>query len=56
MAGMPAAAHAAAQVEATREDPSGRMALATLTYRGPYGDARRDLPFRRAALSFMRWR
>ena len=24
-------------------------------YRGPHGDARQHLPFRRAALSFMRW-
>lgn len=50
-----AAARAAAQVEATRDDPVGRLTLMTLTYRGPYGDAPRHLPFRRAALSFMRW-
>ncbi len=35
--------------------PAGRLALVALTYRGPYGDAPRHLPFRRAALSFMRW-
>ena len=50
-----AAARAAAQVEATREDPAGRIALLNVTYRGPYGDAPQHLPFRRAALSFMRW-
>jgi hypothetical protein len=50
-----AAARAAAQVEATREDPAGRIALLTVTYHGPYGDAPQHLPFRRAALSFMRW-
>lgn len=50
-----AAARAAAQVDATRDDPAGRMALLTLTYRGPDGDAPQHLPFRRAAVSFMRW-
>ena len=50
-----AAARAAAQVEAVRDDPAGRRALVALTYRGPYGDASRHLPFRRAALSFMEW-
>ena len=50
-----AAERAAAQVEATRDDPSGRLALLSVTYRGPYGHAPQHLPFRRAALSFMRW-
>ena len=50
-----AAARAAVQVEATREDPAGRIALLALTYRGPYGDAPQHLPFRRAAMAFMRW-
>ncbi len=50
-----AAARAAAQVEGTRDDPAGRLALLSEAYRGPYGDAQRHLPFRRAALSFMRW-
>ena len=50
-----AAERAAEQVEATRDDPAGRLTLMSETYRGPYGDAPRHLPFRRAALSFMRW-
>lgn len=50
-----AAARAAAQVEATRDDPAGRIALVKQTYRGPYGEAPQHLPFRRAALSFMGW-
>ncbi len=54
-AAVSAAARAAAQVEAVRDDPAGRMALMSAAYRGPYGDASRHLPFRRAALSFMRW-
>ena len=53
--GPSAAARAAAQVEATRDDPAGRLALLSATYRGPYGHAPQHLPFRRAALSFMRW-
>ncbi|HEY6731640.1 MAG TPA: hypothetical protein VI039_11525 [Solirubrobacterales bacterium] len=40
---------------AVRDDPWGRVALASATYGGPTGDAPRHLPFRRAALSFMRW-
>lgn len=50
-----AIAVAAWQVAAVRDDPPGRLALAGLTYRGPTGRAPRHLPFRRAALSFMRW-
>ena len=50
-----AAERAAAQVETTVDDPAGRLALMSVTYRGPYGDAPRHLPFRRAALSFMHW-
>ena len=46
---------AEAQVAAVRDDPAGRMALLARTYRGPTGRAARHLPFRRAALSFMRW-
>ena len=38
-----------------RDDPSGRLALIAQTYHGPTGHAPRHLPFRRAALSFMRW-
>jgi hypothetical protein len=50
-----AAAVATAKVAAVRDDPGGRLALASATYRGPTGDAPRHLPFRRAAMSFMRW-
>jgi hypothetical protein len=46
---------AEAQVAAVRDDPSARLALLVRTYHGPTGRARRHLPFRRAALSFMRW-
>ena len=38
-----------------RDDPAARLALAARTYRGPTGQAPRHLPFRRAAMSFMRW-
>jgi hypothetical protein len=50
-----AAAWAGAQVAAVRDDPAARLSLIARTYRGPAGDAPRHLPFRRAALSFMRW-
>ncbi len=50
-----AVAWAHAQVDAVRNDPRGRLALIEQTYRGPTGRAPRHLPFRRAALSFMRW-
>jgi hypothetical protein len=50
-----AADWAAAQVIAVRDDPAARLALVTTTYRGPAGRAPRHLPYRRAALSFMRW-
>lgn len=50
-----AAAVAAAKVAAVRDDPTERLALASSTYKGPTGDAPRHLPFRRAAMSFMRW-
>jgi uncharacterized protein YbjT (DUF2867 family) len=46
---------AEAQVAAAREDPAERVALITRTYHGPTGRAPRHLPYRRAALSFMRW-
>jgi hypothetical protein len=38
-----------------RDDPAGRLALTSRAYNGPFGDAPRHLPFRRASLSFMRW-
>jgi hypothetical protein len=43
------------QVAAARDDPAARLALLVRTYHGPTGRAPRHLPFRRAALSFMRW-
>src|SRR5689334_8198583 len=46
---------AAARVAQVRDDPAGRMALLSRTYRGPLGRAPRHVLFRRAALSFMRW-
>jgi hypothetical protein len=50
-----ALATAEAQVAAVRDDPVARLALLARTYHGPTGRAPRHLPFRRAALSFMRW-
>jgi hypothetical protein len=50
-----ALAWAEAQVAAVRDDPAARLALLARTYHGPAGRAPRHLPFRRAALSFMRW-
>ncbi len=46
---------AEAQVAAVRDDPAARLALMAEVFRGPTGRAPRHLPFRRAALSFMRW-
>ncbi|MEV0720650.1 hypothetical protein AB0H87_39425, partial [Asanoa sp. NPDC050611] len=40
---------------AARDDPGRRIALLARTYHGPFGRAPRHVPFRRAALSFMRW-
>lgn len=48
-------ASAEAQVVLVREDPAARVALMARVFRGPTGEAPRHLPFRRAALSFMRW-
>jgi hypothetical protein len=50
-----ALARAEEQVAAARDDPQARLALIDRTYHGPTGRAPRHLPFRRAALSFMRW-
>jgi hypothetical protein len=50
-----ALAWAEAQVAAARDSPEARFALVDRTYHGPTGRAPRHLPFRRAALSFMRW-
>ena len=52
---MSAAEWAVAQVTAVRDNPAARLALTTRTYQGPTGEAPRHLPYRRAALSFMRW-
>jgi hypothetical protein len=50
-----ASAWADAQVEKVRDDPPARLELLARTYNGPIGRAPRHLPFRRAAMSFMRW-
>jgi hypothetical protein len=50
-----ALAWADAQIAAARDDPAARLALMERLFRGPTGRAPRHLPFRRAALSFMRW-
>lgn len=50
-----AASWAVARVAEVRDDPAGRLALTARAYDGPFGNAPRHLPFRRAALSFMRW-
>ena len=47
---MSALATAEAQVAAVRDDPAAQV------FHGPTGRAPRHHPFRRAALSFMRWR
>jgi hypothetical protein len=43
------------QVASVRDDPAGRMSLMERCYYGPFGRAPRHLPYRRAAMSFMRW-
>ena len=50
-----ALALAESQVAVVRDDPAARLALMARLFRGPTGDAPRHRPFRRAALSFMRW-
>jgi hypothetical protein len=50
-----ALASAEAQVAAARDNPAARLALIERTYHGPTGRAPQHLPFRRAAMSFMRW-
>src|SRR5437588_11136789 len=50
-----ALAWAEAQVAGARDDPAERLALLVRTYHRPTGRVPRHLPFRRAALSFMRW-
>ena len=53
--GTAAAVWANEQIEAVRDDPSARIALAERAYHGPFGEAPRHLPYRRAAMSFMGW-
>lgn len=43
------------QVAAVRDDPASRVALMERLFHGPTGRAPRHVPFRLAALSFMRW-
>jgi hypothetical protein len=50
-----AAECAAALVEGVRDDPAARFALCVRTYDEPADGSVRQLRFRRAALSFMRW-
>ena len=50
-----ALARAEAQVVAARDHPAARLALMGRVFHGPTGQAPRHLPFRRAALSFVRW-
>jgi hypothetical protein len=46
---------AEARVAAVRDDPASRVALMARLFHGPTGRAPRHVPFRLAALSFMRW-
>ena len=55
MAELSAADWAFKQVEAVREEPAKRLELLERTYHGPTGRAPHHLPFRRAAMAFMRW-
>jgi hypothetical protein len=50
-----ALASAEARIAAVRDDPDARLALMARLFSGPTGNAPRHRPFRRAALSFMRW-
>jgi hypothetical protein len=53
--GLSAREWAAEQLAIVRDSPEERLALVNTMYRGPTGDARGYLPYRRAALSFMHW-
>jgi hypothetical protein len=48
-------AFAEAQVAKVRDDPRSRVSLMARLFHGPTGRAPRHVPFRLAALSFMRW-
>lgn len=52
---MSAAAHAAQQVAAVRDDPGARLRLMGALYEAVPGEPETHLPYRRAALAFMRW-
>ena len=52
---MSAADWANEQVAVVRDDPAARIELVERLYHGPFGTAPRHLPYRRAAMSFMRW-
>jgi hypothetical protein len=43
------------QIAAVRDQPEARLELAGRLYQGPFGHAPRHLPYRRAAMAFMRW-
>jgi hypothetical protein len=53
--GTSASAWADLQVAAVRDDPHARIELVERIYHGPLGVAPRHRPYRRAAMSFMRW-
>ncbi len=55
MSRLSAEIHTASQIEQVRDDPIARLALVESTYHDPSGMAPRHLPYRRAAMSFMRW-
>jgi hypothetical protein len=46
---------AAEQIAAVRDRPQARLELTGRLYHGPFGQAPRHLPYRRAAMAFMRW-
>ena len=50
-----AAEFALAKVSRVRDDPDARLALLCRLYAGPAGDATTHLPYRRAAVAFVRW-
>lgn len=50
-----AMASAEARIAAVRDDPAARLALMARLFHGPTGHAPHHVPFRLAALSFMRW-
>ncbi|OLT11696.1 hypothetical protein BJF78_26465 [Pseudonocardia sp. CNS-139] len=50
-----AAEHALTKVSRVRDDPDARLALMCRLYNGPPGDRTPHLPYRRAAIAFVRW-